>query len=339
MGVATESRVEPCLMPASTPISKNDLSKWFIKQLDNQQRVRVECTPEFSFTIDHLQKKVISDNSDLLRIILEKSGFYHLEIGFNPSLGKGRNANYLSSVSQKIETFNDYDSWLMSLFKKLQSVVFLAPDTNFIKRQIYSNFLVPKREYSLIIPRLVILEVENQYNMYNAKITPKNKSKANKDDAQQKIRESYLDMTEILKMQEDGQKVIPFMDKDLLQTFSSVTGKKLADSWIRMEVKRFDDDLKGWQKSKHLCIFLSCDLMNTMAANAEGLNTLYFYTTDKMRYDKNLMSNLLINTAVSYEKCTVYSENSKKICDLMGIWTGKNPGDWKNEVSLIFTEI
>ncbi|MGH9952717.1 MAG: PIN domain-containing protein, partial [Nitrososphaeraceae archaeon] len=249
----------------------------------------------------------------------------------------GQYENHSSSNSDKIETFNAYESWMNSALKGLGSTVYVAPDTNFIKRQLFSNFWTTNMEYPFVIPRLVILEIENQYNINKEKVTPKNKNNKNKNEAEQKVRESFLDMTEVLKIQRNGGKVIPLVDTDLLQTFS--TAKKLSDSWIRMEVKKFDTDLRSWRESKKRCIFLSCDLMNSLAANAEGLDTIYFYTTDNVRYDLNLMSSLLVNTAITYEKCSVYGKDDRKICDLVGVWHGKNPLDWQNEINLISTEI
>lgn len=315
-------------MPAWTPISKNDLSEWLLKQLNNNKSLYVECPHDFQYVIDHDHKNFISeDSSEKLKTILEKSGFYHLEIGFSPSLDKDLDVNNLSS--SKIETINAYDQWMVNLFSEFKSEILLAPDTNFIKRQLYSNFFTPDRGHSLVIPRLVVLEIENRYNINNGKINPKNPEI---EQAKQEVRVSYQDIVEIMKIKENGGKVFPYVDINLIKTFPEAIGRKLPDPWIRIEVIKYDEGLKRRPHTKKRCIFLSCDLMNSLAANAEGLNTLYFYTTNRIRYNQSLISNLLVNTAISYEDCSIYERNGQKLCELKGIWPGKNPIDWKNEV-------
>lgn len=133
-------------------------------------------------------------------------------------------------------------------------------------------------------------------------------------------------MVEILKIIEGGGRVLPYPENSLVETFPKAVGQGLSDSWIRREVYTYVRNLKMIGG----CIFLSSDLMNSMAANAERLNTLYFYT-DRIRYKPTLVSTLLYNTAIGYERCSVYRDE-KKICDLNGVWEGKNPLDWKNEI-------
>jgi hypothetical protein len=111
---------------------------------------------------------------------------------------------------------------------------------------------------------LVILEVESQYNR-------------NKRNDEEK-RSAFLDMTEILKIKNERGEVIPFVDKALLETFAKASGSGLADAWIRMEVAKYAIDNKNRRDgSKESFIFLSSDLMNSLAANAEDLNVLYFF--------------------------------------------------------------
>ena len=84
-------------------------------------------------------------------------------------------------------------------------------------------------------------------------------------------------MVEILKIKNVGGKVIPFVDRTLLETFAKASGNGLADAWIRMEVAKYVINHKNrTQGSKETFIFLSLDLLNSLSANAEDLNVLYF---------------------------------------------------------------
>ena len=85
-------------------------------------------------------------------------------------------------------------------------------------------------------------------------------------------------MVEILKIKNDRGEVILFVDKILLQTFTKASASELADAWIRMEVTKYVIDHKNrLEGNKETFIFLSSDLMNSLAANAEDLNVLYFF--------------------------------------------------------------
>ena len=89
-------------------------------------------------------------------------------------------------------------------------------------------------------------------------------------------------MVEILKIKNDGGEVIPFVDRTLLETFAKASGNRLAEAWIRMEVAKYVINHKNrTQGSKETFIFLSLDLLNSLSANAEDLNVLYFFSTNE----------------------------------------------------------
>lgn len=70
----------------------------------------------------------------------------------------------------------------------------------------------------------------------------------------------------------------------LLQSFTSKAGEGVADTWIRKEITSNLGNLRTHTYVTRASIestaeiFLTCDLMNALAAVAEILNTFYFYS-------------------------------------------------------------
>lgn len=308
---------------------------WFINNVLSQEgNLTIKCPSNFQYLINDKNEEVTPIGSnDRLKSLLGKSGLFQLEIGFSPSSEQEwKKSGFV--MASKIETINAYGHWMQELINAFGREVVLVPDTNFIKRQYYSNFFkFDQINCTIGIPRLVLLEIENKYNTKQKSIKTQN---PNLEEARKEVRESFSDMVEILKVKEGGGRVLPFPENRLIETFSNVVGKELSDAWIRRELYAYAENLRSRSTRKE-CIFLSSDLMNSMAANAEGLNTIYFYATDRIRYKRPLVSTLLYNTAVSYEYCSVYRNNDIKICDLQGMWEGKSPLDWKNEIIKIDT--
>jgi hypothetical protein len=142
-------------------------------------------------------------------------------------------------------------------------------------------------------------------------------------------------MVEILKIKNDGGEAVPFVDKALLETFAKASGNGLADAWIRMEVAKYVNDHKNRTGgSNETFIFLSSDLMNSLSANAEDLNVLYFFSTNEQNYNSRNVLSLIINSAVLFEKCRIEAEDTAKNYEIKGIWSGKNPQEWKDEIIL-----
>jgi hypothetical protein len=86
--------------------------------------------------------------------------------------------------------------------------------------------------------------------------------------------------------------------------------------------------------------FLTCDLMNSLAAIAEDLNTIYFYRLEDTKftltgvggYEK--LSWLIFNTAIHFEECGIAIRGKGKgrqhKCN--GVWPGKSVYDWQNHI-------
>ena len=99
-----------------------------------------------------------------------------LETEFNParivkdSIGSIE-TNALAGIPTKCRTDNNFINWFTTVSSLLGNDIHLIPDTNFLRRHYYFNFL---KEITSIknnrskdifkIPRLTIIEIENKYN-------------------------------------------------------------------------------------------------------------------------------------------------------------------------------
>lgn len=80
--------------------------------------------------------------------------------------------------------------------------------------------------------------------------------------------------------------------------------------------------------------------MNSLAATAEDLNTIYFYRLeDRIRSNISYedLTTLIFNTAVHFEECnlTLRGGNSEKHFRCTGMWPGKSVYDWQNKHIII----
>ena len=72
---------------------------------------------------------------------------------------------------------------------------------------------------------------------------------------------------------------------------------------------------------------MTCDIMNALAAAAEGLNTIYFSRMEEdsivLEFDINKrLSNVLFNTAIHFRECICVIKYNNKIerLRLLGTW-------------------
>jgi len=129
---------------------------------------------------------------------------------------------------------------------------------------------------------------------------------------------------------------------DLIRSFPSEAGKGNADALIRREVSSSKPDLIKMQvRSDKIeissnIVFLTCDLMNSLAAVAEDLNTIYFYRLDNsvpasrtIGHDK--FSGIIFNTAIHFGECDVtirWKEKERRL-KCKGTWLGKSAYEWQ----------
>jgi hypothetical protein len=289
---------------------------------------------------------------------MDRSGIYNLQVEFNPvhqNELRIQDGNVIfpdkNNVPIRNMTNTNFTNWFLRLCFLLGQRIHLIPDTNFFRRCYYSNYINHirfannnKNKLLMKIPRLEIIEVENKFNT----------NKANQNDKKEKViqkgkerRIAFQTMGEILSMKNDGAEMLPMVDLFLLQSFTPLAGQGFADSWIRREIANNMDRLErdniiGRDTiERSNAVFLTCDLMNALAAVAENLNTFYFFRIeeDKMNLGfsaYNRLSSLIINTSILFEQCEciIKSQTEEQSLKYKGIWKGKSLYDWQNNIIL-----
>ena len=288
----------------SVEIFARDKSIFTIEKINNEQNIN----------FDHDNDECISIGS--------RSGIFELEIEYFSNTSDG------SITDRKTNTLdNNHIAWLRNILNKTPSISYLSLDTNFIQNCIYSNFIKDKFSptqfhdpvVTILIPRLLILEIEHKYNR-TKEGTPKVKQKEK--------RIAFNNMGEILRLIEDGARTTPKLNYSRIREFSSIAGGKFTDSFIRMETSDYVTPI-----SANPPIFFFFYLMNAMAATAEGMDCLYFHVIDKIR--KNLNISLLIyQCAIEFDECQISfnDTNTSKEFSVLAMWSGKTPFEWKRNI-------
>lgn len=304
------------------------------------------------------------EKSDLTEV-LDKSGMFELEVEFNPS--SEANVNIKNGkielqdgtyIPSKIRSSDlSFRRWFQQVCSLLGSMVHLIPDTNVSRRLYYTNYLrniviENASQMMIALSRLVILEIERKYNNNNPGEgePPDTASQKEKDSYPQRAKEiriAFQSMGEILSMKNDGAKVLPASEMSLIRSFPSEAGKRNADALIRREIINSRAHLVGNTRTSEGNIktssiaFLTCDLMNSLAAIAEDLNTIYFYRLEGSRQPNHIghdrLSWLIFNTAIHFGECDVIikgKENERRL-KCKGIWSGKSVYDWQNNIILV----
>jgi hypothetical protein len=211
---------------------------------------------------------------------------------------------------------------------------YLILDTNMIMRHYCSKILFRNlrtegfNQLKFKIPRLTILEIERRVNDDNIQMKEK--------------RLAFYAMREIMILQDLGGNLLPDLDNSLLTSFAEKSGTKFTDAFIRREIHEFrfpkfrvvDSREKVARRN---CYFLTCDLMNGLAAYAEGLNTCYFSRIDKGQFFvENLeeLADLIIITSIIFEKIKLevyYGDKCVGTHKLEGMWSGKTPYHWNKD--------
>ena len=207
----------------------------------------------------------------------------------------------------------------------------LIPDTNFLERRYGSNFFVKllnskeKPKFLFKIPRLAILELEALCNR------DKNKAQLS-----WKSRQAYTAFAEVLRLRNAGAELLPQIDPSVLHSFSDIAGKGFSDGWIRREVQTFREKhssrlqtVTSRLQAVEEAIFLTSDLVNSLASMAEGIPTIYLGTSAELSENygcshENFAGFLVALATFSGEIAMElrYSNETKKLC-VAGWWSGK----------------
>ena len=224
---------------------------------------------------------------------------------------------------------SDWKTW----FLEKTSRKYLVPDTNFIYRHYYSNVLARHlgEDFGNLIfrlPRLAILEIERRGN--NAK-----EGSADK-------RLSFYAAREVRLLRSNNNfDLLPNIDTLLFSTFSEKAGRQLVDMWIRKEIHDFVEGMEGYTNmSAKDVVFLTCDLMNALAAESEGLNTCYFSKKDQQSFSvdndnmRQLFDLILASTMILGKirvDIVLADDVVHESITLEGIWNGKTTSQWYSD--------
>jgi len=293
---------------------------------------------------------------------IDRTGLYPLEFEFN-SQGTGVYEGIHDNV-KTLETpyklkINNFVAWFDGICSSLGNKIYLVPDTNFLRRHYYNNFLREVLSHSkliyatrIVIPRLCILEIENKYNRSSTSKPGKKKDELPEPFIEYNVgKERRLGLSsikEVISIKKNGGGTNPSIDNSLIESFSRASGEKYADHWIRREILEFissvtdrltRDDQGETVTEKSGIIFLTCDIMNSLVAVSENINTLYILRRepDKLYVPSSKdFTNLVYNTAIQFGECTChikYFQDEK--FRIIGMWEGKTTYDWLTDRLLI----
>jgi hypothetical protein len=169
--------------------------------------------------------------SDVVDVI-DRSGMYDVEIEFNPSPSdKSTTKNgFIQRDGIEVpliytpETETQLKDWFIQVCSQVATETQLIPDTNFVRRHYYSNLLrsfVTSSQLNVMIPRLILLEIESSYNRGSSK-------KKNPDippyQTEKERRLAFHNMKEIFLMKRDGAKILADLQPDLIESFTHAAG-------------------------------------------------------------------------------------------------------------------
>lgn len=284
--------------------------------------------------------------------ILDRAGVFPLQLEF-------MQAAPFTPIENSIgKTNGDFNGWLAGLMDTLNHNVQLIPDTNFLRRHYYSNHILPllaqmkaeaKPRFGL--SRLTILEVENKYARAQKDRRTKNKGQsaqgskqAEESDASVKaakeVRIGFHTIKEILALKRTGGMELPDLDMGLMQTFAD-NAEEFGDAWIRREIAWEIPSVFRDGKSRDVSrLLMTCDLMNALAAIAEGINTIYVARIEEpqavgyVTRDFAQQALIIMNAAIQFGECDCSLElaDEVKTFKIIGMWSGKSMNDWLNDV-------
>lgn len=228
-----------------------------------------------------------------------------------------------NKMGQKELGASDWKDWFLS--RALDCYV--IPDTNFILNHYCSALLSPILGQSFKtlhfrLPRLVVLEIERQGN----------------EKGEEKKRWAFYGAREVtfIRKAVDDFDNLPDCGDSLITSFPTQAGIGFTDMWIRREIHHA---LDFRMRPSRPILFLTSDLMNALAAEAEGLQTCYFcrIPQEKFFIADNInehLFNLILATAIKYGEITLDLIIGGKVYlsyNLHGMWSGKTTSEWYSD--------
>jgi hypothetical protein len=322
----------------ASPIRKEELeTEYFFNLKDNAEIIIESDKSIFKILRSSEGFKINFDknNPDLVKIA-DRAGLFELEMEYMSS-SDSYNAK---TINCKKSSDKDFTTWLKELSGR-GGIGYVVPDTNMVYRSYYSSYFrnkLPMRRsfewYKIfLIPRLLVLEIENIYNR-----SSKDSGKKDYEEKRKEKRIAFNSMAEIHKMISDGATFSHKIDYSLLREFTKVAGQGFADAFIRMEISRYHiGDVNSNPTRINPVIFLTCDLMNAMAGTAEGLNCIYIHRSNTIREDYNDLASLIYHSSIQFDECyfTVNRDQTIKKYRAQSMWSGKGVDDWKNDLVIV----
>jgi hypothetical protein len=226
------------------------------------------------------------------------------------------------------ESFTTYDAQgFTQHFQRMTEKRILVPDTNTIINRCISSLkfsFLTHIPLSIRIPRFVLLEIERAAN----------KAKSNrKRDRRNFIVSSVAELDYLRKL---GATYLPELNNEKFEAFSRIAKDQKSDSWIRREIHneiRSQNVLSPTEK--RIVTLITSDLINALAAIAEGIDTIFLSLID---YDirstraSNIEQVALFTfmNAILFKKIRLKFDNNIRFI-IQGNWQGKTSLHWRSD--------
>jgi hypothetical protein len=246
----------------------------------------------------------------------------------------------------------NFNNLLEDLYE-LRDFFYFIPDTNMILFNQITQLLDTEisKKYNIMIPRLVIYEVERKANRKKLEVTVSefenilNSLKKDLDVLGSQIRSK--NSGSLINLQKNiGSLLSDFKDKriglqglaeiyniikkggilasslDRVLDYIASDSKPIYDYLIRLEI------LQSTNQNKHNYIFMTNDVTNAAVASVEGLSSIYV-SYNELEYSTDKLGDLIYQTAIQFNQCDFISKG--QTTRFYGWWTGKVHSDWINE--------
>lgn len=176
----------------------------------------------------------------------------------------------------------------MNLMKKWFESKVYVPDTNLLINHTVSGIEFASdpdlfKSIEIAIPRLVVLELENQSNKNKLSDDSCSLDEKKKTLSENK-RKIFLAFSELVYLQKkDNVSLFPLLPPQLLAQFPTIASGHNADSWIRHEIQNYVANKIQERLSKggsglalpRQFVLVTSDLVNSLAASSEGTDSIY----------------------------------------------------------------
>lgn len=180
---------------------------------------------------------------------------------------------------------------------------------------------------------MVILEIErrgNEKEKKNTKISGKEK------------RLAFYATREIEFLRKNSKNfhMLQLTELSLTADFADIAGKGFADMGIRREIHAAWRENSVFRGHTPNHFFFTCDLLNSMAAEAEGIHSCYFSRVSQENFslerdNSNQLFDFLMANAVIFGKVRIELLSTEHVpvdsYSLAGMWESKTTSEWYSD--------